>query len=104
MVGKSIVGAQVDGLLISSECLLIALEVIEGIALVVVGSSKVGVQVDGLLKGGQRFLGAHEVIEGIALVVVGQSKVRIQADGVVPSSNHCCADFRSAAMNIATSA
>src|SRR5258708_27540768 len=49
VVGLSIVGVQTDGLLISSEGFLIALEVVEGSALAIVGLSKVGVQADGLL-------------------------------------------------------
>jgi len=71
VVGSSKVGVQADGLLISGERFLVALEIAEGIALAEVSVGIVGVQVDGLLISGERFLVPLEAMEGIALAEVG---------------------------------
>ncbi len=68
MVSIGIVGIETDGLLIGSQGLLVALEVVENIAFIVVSYCNVGIEADGLLIGGKGFLVALEVVESSAFV------------------------------------
>src|SRR5712691_10980753 len=68
VVGKSVVGVEVQGLLIGCECLLKPIEVIKSSALAIVGPSIVGGKAQGLLKGCECLLIPLEVIKSIALL------------------------------------
>src|SRR5260221_3469750 len=62
----SVVGVEVDGLVISGDGLFVPFEVLEVIGLVVVGTSVVGVEADGLVISGDGLLVPLEGLEGIA--------------------------------------
>ena len=70
VVGCGVGRIQVDGLIISCQRFLIALQLIKDNALVVVSCCIVRVQVDHLLISGQCLLKAFKILENIALIEV----------------------------------